>query len=76
MKAAWRQRGRGDYNCEIVSLQIAVFIYQHDGKEGCEMMYLVEMKFPSAVCFSAVAMVATQPDTRVQVYLFWFFLCY
>lgn len=64
--------GGGDSNCEIVSLQIAVFIYVHDGKEGCEMMCLIEMKFPS-VCFSAVTMVATQPDTRVQVYLG--FLC-
>lgn len=63
----------GGYNCEIVSLQIAVFIYGHDGKEGCEMMYLIEMKFTSAVCVSAVTMVATQPDTRVQVYFFYFF---
>lgn len=75
MKAAWRQSG-GDYNCEIVSSQIAVFIYGHDGKEGCEMMYLIEMKFTSAVCVSAVTMVATQPDTRVQVYFYLFFCAF
>lgn len=38
------------------------------------MMYLIEMKFTSAVCVSAVTMVATQPDTRVQVYFYFFFV--